>query len=127
MNAARCTNCYAEFSEQELATITGGCPKCGTESLPMDPAQDIMLPINWHELRVLTMWASRWCDSNKMNDHTIEMFNSLLKRLRKHRPAGGAGLTLVEEFKELQQEHPNAELLDSQGNLIVGPKETPNA
>ena len=33
------------------------CPKCGTTSIPCDSSLDVTVKINWHELRILAIWA----------------------------------------------------------------------
>lgn len=84
-------------------------------------ADDITLPINWHELRILTIWASNYAEGLRGDNHR-KTLHSLIKRLERYRPVGGAALTLIGEIKELQQDYPETELYDSEGNLIIPPK-----
>lgn len=36
------------------------CPACGSKGLPCDDANQVSVSVNWHELRVLVIWAERW-------------------------------------------------------------------
>lgn len=119
MKTIRCTDCYEEFSEEEIESATA-CPACGTSSVPMVIKNDVLLPINWHELRILTIWASNYAE--KLPDDSRMALHKILKRLDKHRPEGCSALTLVGEIKELQEVFPTASLyVDNE--LIVPPKE----
>lgn len=86
-----------------------------------------MLPINWHELRILTIWSSNWADQMRGDraDQCRKTLHAILRRLVKHRPDGSAPLTLVAEIKELQKDYPGASLADSDGNIIVPPVTDP--
>jgi len=118
----RCVDCYKEFSRLEIEGAKA-CPACGSKGVPMLISQDVTIRINWHELRILAIWASRWADKENFPDDGRATLQNILKRLRTYRPAGSAPLTLIEEFKELQKTFPGAELRDEQGNVIVPPKE----
>lgn len=36
------------------------CPQCGSTRAPCDDADQVVVSINWHELRVLCTWAESW-------------------------------------------------------------------
>ena len=36
------------------------CPKCGTETVPCSYKNEVNIKINWHELRILTVYAENW-------------------------------------------------------------------
>lgn len=121
MKTARCVRCSVEYSDEELNQLNPDkCPNCGTVGLPMLISEDVMLPINWHELRILTIWATNWAE--KLEDDCKIDLMAILKRLSKHRPEGAAALTIVGEFKELQEHFPNSELW-MDGEVIVPPKD----
>lgn len=121
MKTARCVRCSIEYSDEELNQLNPDkCPNCGTPGLPMSISQDVTLPINWHELRILTIWASNWAEH--LDDDCKIDLTAILRRLDKYRPKGGAALTIVGEFKELQQYFPNSELW-MDGEVIVPPKD----
>lgn len=58
---ARCVICNSEFTEAQTAGHNG-CPKCGDKGLPSSPDQDVTVKINWHELRILCIWAEFWAN-----------------------------------------------------------------
>ena len=55
----RCLKCRKEFDETEIEGAKE-CPNCHDRGVPMDVANDVMVKINWHELRMLCLWAERW-------------------------------------------------------------------
>jgi len=125
MKTTRCQDCLSEFTDKEIEGATS-CPSCNSTRRPIWISEDVLLPINWHELRCLTIWASNWAetfpDDEDHNDSKI-WFQRLLNRINKLRPPGGGALTLVQEVKELQRFFPSAELIDGKGTTIVPPKE----
>jgi hypothetical protein len=125
MKTTRCRDCLAEFTDEEIKGAKC-CPSCHTTRIPVLISEDILLPINWAELRTLTIWATRWADGfpddDAHNDSKIWL-QKLLNRINKLRPPGGGALTLAQEIKELQKEFPTAELIDGNGTTIIPPKE----
>jgi DNA-directed RNA polymerase subunit RPC12/RpoP len=126
MKTVRCTACESEFTNEEIKGKTQ-CPSCSSTRLPMDIAHDILLPINWHELRCLTIWASRWADTaHGFDDESRVFLQKLLNKINKHRPNGGGALTLQSEIKELQKYFPSSELTNGNGETIIPPLENKN-
>lgn len=119
----RCVVCRAEFTDAEIQNAKA-CPSCGGTGVPMAIAQDVDVRINWHELRILVMWAENFEQSALKNEpnHKLGVVAAIAKALSKFKPEGGAPLRFAEEFAELQQEYPQAELLDGEGNVIVSGK-----
>lgn len=100
MKTIRCTDCAAEFTDEELEGKSA-CPTCGTASVPSSIADDVTIRINWHELRILGIFASNWaerCDEGPAK--TARCVRSILKRIHAQHPER-APLTLAEEFAEL--------------------------
>jgi hypothetical protein len=124
MKTIRCQDCLSEFSDDEVKGLTA-CPSCKTTRLPISISHDIMLPINWHELRCLTIWASNWIDSSDdpATDTVRDWLQKLLQRISGFRPEGGGALTIAQEIKECQKEFPSISLLNSKGEFIIPPKE----
>jgi hypothetical protein len=102
MKTTRCTTCSAEFTDEEIATAEA-CPSCGTTGTPMSIAEDTTININWHELRILTIWASNWAQE-KCDPGSQRALETILRRLDAQRPKGWAGLTVFQEIKELPQQ-----------------------
>lgn len=116
----RCTDCAAEFTEAELAGVAG-CPGCGTKSVPCAIDEDVSLRINWHELRILTIWASNYAE--KLTAQSRSTLTSILRRLNQQRPPKAAALTLMGEVRELQNAGIDAELVKGDGTVIVPRKD----
>ena len=114
----RCTTCRAEFSEAEIAGAKA-CPSCGSSGNPMAIAQDVTLRINWHELRILTIWASNWAGREGVPASSRLALESILRELDKQKPEGAAPLTLAGEVRQLQEAGFDAELQDAAGNVVV--------
>lgn len=60
----RCTLCGAEFTDEQIRDATC-CPNCRHTGVPMAIADDVQVRINWHELRILVMWAHWWAERHK--------------------------------------------------------------
>jgi DNA-directed RNA polymerase subunit RPC12/RpoP len=114
---ARCTVCTAEFTEAQLASATS-CPACGTKSIPCDPANDVSVSINWHELRILGCWAEFWAHHNHDHDPGMEtVLAAIVKRLESQHPTR-TRLTLSGEIREI----PGAELVNNGVVIVKTPK-----
>ena len=101
---ARCLICNEEFSEQELEGFDR-CPQCGCTGIPASPKEDVTIKINWHELRILTIWAENW--ANKI-DKDCESKPALTivciaRRIQKQHP-DKTPLTLAGEIEELKKD-----------------------
>ena len=108
----RCIVCRDEFSDEELEGKDYGCPSCGTESLPMHIKKDVSLQINWHELRILTIWATNYAEGQE-DSMMMKTLSSIIEGLERQRKDGFAALTLAGELQELAQ-HP-----DVKGDVVV--------
>lgn len=122
---ARCTICNSEFTQDQLhaaaAQSIQGCPQCGTLSLPCAPADDVTIKVNWHELRVLGMWAENYARSIKDGDPGAPLtVQAILSRLEKQFP-GKAPLSFRGEIGALRETYPAARAVDMNGDEIVPP------
>lgn len=101
---ARCVICDFEVESTEGLK---GCPKCGTTSIPCDPAEDVTVKINWHELRILGLWAERWADANPdAKPNMRQLVISITRRLEVQEPKR-ARLMLSREIADLKKEYPD--------------------
>lgn len=98
MKTTRCTDCASEFTDAELVGARG-CPVCKTESLPCDIKDDVTIKLNWHELRILTIWASNWA-GEKCPPHSQRTLKHVLARIQAQHP-GKTPLTLFGEVQEI--------------------------
>ena len=103
----RCTICNFEIADSAGLNV---CPKCGTMSLPMDSADDLSVRINWHELRILAIWAEFHADAHesesKPNQSMRQAVYSIVRRLEVQHP-GKTPLTLGGELRQLKKEFPD--------------------
>lgn len=106
MTNIRCIICGKEFKDEKIPENSECCPNCGTETIPCDINDDINIKINWHELRILTIWAENWArhlDQNKSQDDEKNLLTilTIAQRLQKQFPKK-LPLTLFGEIKELR-------------------------
>lgn len=124
----RCVECRKEYSlafiEETQATK---CPGCGTKSLPMSAKQDIQVKINWHELRILCIWAKNWQDYtvNKPNENepdktSTQVVDIITKELEKQRPEGAAPLSILGELQEVANTfNTDVTMIDANGETTI--------
>jgi len=101
MKTTRCVTCSAEFSDEEIENAEC-CPSCKTTGLPMAISQDTKVEVNWHCLRVLTIWASNWA-SQKCDESAQKALENIIKRLESQRKDDWPALTIMGEIKELPE------------------------
>lgn len=116
----RCTHCGTEFTDEQLEGLQS-CPKCGTRGTPCAIADDVMIKVNWHELRLLGMWADNWAHTPNFPEDSQRVIAAILTRIEAQFP-DKTPLTLAGEVRQLQAEYPTLELADGKGNVIVPPK-----
>jgi len=123
----RCVVCDSEFSDDEIKS-SSCCPCCGATSLPMLITQDTTIKINWHCLRILTIWASNWA-AEKCDESARNAVSSIIKRLEPQRKEDWPALTLLGEIKELPEtlrkmgiECGHVEMYDNKQERIHPPK-----
>src|SRR5258708_2326738 len=98
----RCTDCYSEFTHEQLEGHSS-CPVCKTKSLPMSIDQDALLTINWHELRILTMWSTNYAEEKLKNEPGYQTLKNIIKRLRAQGKPEWPGLTFADEIEQLRE------------------------
>lgn len=92
-----CTECGARVASFEGLSA---CPACGTDSVPCRDADQVTVQVNWHELRLLCIWAENW---QRRAVTTTRVVYSIAKRLRRQHP-NRSPLTLAEELGEVAGE-----------------------
>lgn len=103
-----CVDCGSRFTQKEIANAFA-CPKCGSIGIPCAPADDVDVKINWHELRILVIWAENWAAMPRDDprrgpiplSHTVK---AIAKRLQEQYPTRVA-LTLSGELAELSDKY----------------------
>lgn len=113
----RCTKCGSEFTDAQLENVSA-CPKCGTKGVPSAIDDDVVVRVNWHELRILGIWASFWASKDDFEPDSRAALSAIIARLEKQYPEK-TPLTLAGEVRKLQEEMPSIEL--RQGTKVVVP------
>jgi len=99
-----CVDCGARFTEEEVAEATC-CPRCRSNGVPCSAAQDLRVEVNWHELRILAIWAENWA------------------RRIEHEPANIRAPGTVQAIaRRLEGQHPSLTRLTLSGELADLPK-----
>jgi len=99
-----CTECGHAFPSFEGLT---GCPACGTKNSPCANTEQVSISINWHELRILVMWAENW--QRRISGSRVVY--SIAKRIAAQHP-GKIALTLAGELGEVAQKFPGMQVSD---------------
>ena len=110
----RCLLCSTTFSEEEIAVLPenqqGKCPKCGDTSVPCDPEDDVTITINWHELRLLCIWAENWgLRLKEAGRGSPEGIYAVAGRLKAQHP-NRLSLTLIDEIRQIAEEFPDSKV-----------------
>lgn len=99
-----CTVCGARFTHAEIDGYSA-CPKCGDTGIPCATAEDLRIVVNWHELRILGIWAENYaqqCDSkDKTGASLIKTVHAITRRLQRQFP-DKTKLTLSGEIADLR-------------------------
>lgn len=109
---ARCVTCSGEFTSSQTRGKSG-CPACGNPGLPMSPDDDVEVKINWHELRILTIWAENYAGSIKgkpdVKGDPVQTIFAIAKRIQDQFPFRNP-LTLSAEMELVKREFAGVEV-----------------
>jgi predicted Zn-ribbon and HTH transcriptional regulator len=102
----RCTTCASEFSELEVEGVDC-CPACGDKGVPCSISDDVVVKVNWHELRILGIWAEQWAkkiqkDDPANNTGSLLTVMSIAGRLQNQFPEKPK-LTLFSEIRDVKE------------------------
>lgn len=120
---ARCIICNEEFCEKDIKAASC-CPKCNNKGLPANPKDDVIIKINWHELRILCIWAENWarkCD--KDNNEALKCVltvNCIARRIQNQHQDKLLKLTLSGEIEDLIKDHAVETTFDTKQDKIAG-------
>lgn len=87
----RCVVCEREYSLDAIrrAGIIG-CPDCGTTLEPVYLAHDGYVRVNWQDLRMLAIFATRWSRrfdrSKRGNRDTLAALENIIEKLERYQP-----------------------------------------
>jgi hypothetical protein len=102
-----CTHCGVRLRRSEISGW--GCPKCGNPGIPCDPAKDVFVEVNWHELHILGCFAERWAEqcaatgSDAVTRQMPKTVYAIARRLEHQWPHFGR-LTLGGEIADLPED-----------------------
>ena len=122
----RCVQCDTSFTEEALdaqpVKAQGSCPSCGTHAVPISSDDDVTVKINWHEIRVLGIWAENYIgqvqgEAGAQGQATIR---AIARRIRAQFPERSP-VTLSGEVAALQAAGYDAQLVRA-GETPVPPK-----
>ena len=99
-----CTECTGEI--QTFNGLTN-CPHCGTKGVPCAHKDDVEIKVNWHELRLLIMWAERWQRQNNLG----RVVYAIAHRIKAQYPERSS-LTLAGDLGEVAQRFPGTAVTD---------------
>lgn len=89
----RCIECRTETPEDKLPANLSACPVCFSKAIPEYVDQDVDIRINWHELRLLCMWAKNWEILGQQEKNERSIIDAITNQLHKYRPIDGVVLT----------------------------------
>ena len=96
-----CVGCGARFTHAEVDGHMA-CPACKSEGIPCSADMDIRVEVNWHELRILVIWAENWAAQSANQPENKRMpltVAAIARRLESQCDFGR--LTLSGEISEL--------------------------
>lgn len=109
ITAMWCTTCGERFTEAQTENVTC-CPSCKSAGVPCDPAEDYLIEINWHELRILGIFASNWAHKIASDSAgIISTVRGILSRLERQAP-DAMPLSLGGEVRAIRQAISRGEL-----------------
>ena len=120
----RCTTCEAEFTDAELKDAFA-CPSCGSEGIPCSIAQDVTVKINWHELRILTIWANFHAQAH-CDPGSQKSLATIIQRLETQRPDGFPALSILGELRAFQDAGCDVTYHGPGGEVVNLPKTVKN-
>lgn len=93
-NGGFCTDCGFRIESFEGLSA---CPSCGTTGMPSPDEWQVTVTINWHELRILAIWAENWQREHVSNAKVVYAITDRLQAQQPELPP----LTLVGEIGEI--------------------------
>ena len=99
--AVWCTLCGVHLTSEELeAHGESSCPRCGYDGVPCSPDEDVSVDINWHEMRILTLWAMNYANERYVKGRGV--LTAICQRLQKQYP-DMTPLTFAGEIKQVRE------------------------
>lgn len=74
INGGFCTECGYEVEKFEGLQK---CPSCHTNGVPCSWENQRLISVNWHELRILVMWAENWARAHQLGRTVYSIANRI--------------------------------------------------
>lgn len=91
----RCPQCGHQGEWQYVMQLNQ-CPSCSTRQFPLRIAEDGFIKTNWHDIRMLCIYAQRFCatfDESVLGNKTaIETINRIVKEMSRFQPPNAPDL-----------------------------------
>lgn len=104
MPVVRCIECDHETAQAGLSC----CPRCETGAIPLEPVDDVLVRVNWRELRILVIYGERLgsCVEGERGLKTRRLVRAIARRLEAQHAerAKGVPLTFSGELELLRQQ-----------------------
>lgn len=94
-----CLDCGKRFTAEDVVDAKA-CPACGSDGVPCTTVQDVIVEVNWHELRCLGIWADNWCGAQAQEAR--KTVQSILHRLERQYPTL-TPLTMGGEIRQVRE------------------------
>ena len=95
-----CVDCGARHNEAVVKEAKA-CPTCGSKGVPCSTRYDLRVEINWHELRILGIWADNWA-AHSSEAGMQKICQSILHRLERQYPDLNP-LTMGGEIRQVRE------------------------
>lgn len=109
-----CTECG-----ERIASFEGlsSCPFCGTRGVPCEDKDQVLVSANWHELRILVIWAENWSREHDLGKTVA----SIARRLEDQHPdrALQLPLTFAGELRQIADRYPGTTTSDPNLNADI--------
>lgn len=112
MSDVRCQVCDVTIGLPESGGLSA-CPSCDTKLLPVSPAHDVTVTINWHTLRGFVIWAEFWAEQARNKSETnadmLKLVYTQARRLEQQHPELPS-LTFGSDLAALRAAYPKTEV-----------------
>ena len=110
----RCTLCSKEWNDVSAhAAGLHGCPYCKTMVQAQKISEDGYIKVNWQDLRMLSIFATRWSKLFDMrfqvNIDALAALQNIISKLEKYQPKGGGVLVPADDIEVIRRAVPNTD------------------
>lgn len=112
MSGGFCTQCSHRV---EKFQGLDACPVCGTRAIPCADRDQVTCSVNWHELRILVIWAENYArlqEGKPGAEKMVATVHAIARRIEDQHPdrALTTPLTFTGELRQLKDAFPTAEI-----------------